>query len=104
VKLLEELTESWAGAIEFVEETDAQLVQAIRERQTDRARYAAPDRVPLEVLRASAESGVCVAHAPVSGEGRLEMLWYVWEQSISIDYHRYGNLGARGAQPRAEPL
>lgn len=104
VNLLEELTESWAGAIEFVEETDAQLAQAMRDRQTDRVRYAAPDRAPLEVLRASAESGVYIAQAPVSGEGRLELLWYVQEQSISTDYHRYGNLGARSAEPRTEPL
>ena len=47
----EELTESWAGAIEFVEETDAQLAQAIRERQADRVRYAAPDRAPLRCCR-----------------------------------------------------
>ncbi len=104
VKLLEALTESWAGAIEFVEETDAQLAQAIRERQTDRVRYAAPDRVPLEVLRAGNEAGGCVLSPPVSAEGRLELLWYLHEQSISTDYHRYGNLGLRAAEARAEVL
>jgi len=29
-------------------------------------------------------------------EGRLELLNYLQEQSISHSYHRYGNLGARG--------
>ncbi|MFK5882503.1 MAG: bifunctional proline dehydrogenase/L-glutamate gamma-semialdehyde dehydrogenase [Sulfurospirillum sp.] len=29
-------------------------------------------------------------------EGRLELLNYLQEQSISYSYHRYGNLGARG--------
>ena len=29
------------------------------------------------------------------------MLWYVREQSISHDYHRYGNLGERSAETRA---
>jgi RHH-type proline utilization regulon transcriptional repressor/proline dehydrogenase/delta 1-pyrroline-5-carboxylate dehydrogenase len=29
-------------------------------------------------------------------EGRLELLNYMQEQSISYSYHRYGNLGARG--------
>ena len=104
VKLLEELTESWAGAIEFVGETDAQLAQAIRERQTDRVRYAAPDRPPDEVLQAGNEMGGCVNGRPVSGEGRLELLWYVREQSISTDYHRYGNLGVRVAETRADVL
>jgi RHH-type proline utilization regulon transcriptional repressor/proline dehydrogenase/delta 1-pyrroline-5-carboxylate dehydrogenase len=101
---LEELTESWAGAIEFVEETDEQIVQAIRERQTDRVRYAAPDRVPLAVLQAGNLAGGCVLSTPVSAEGRLELLWYVHEQSVSTDYHRYGNLGLRADEPRAEVL
>ena len=39
---LEELTEPWAGAVEFVEETDAELAAVVRARQTDRIRYAAP--------------------------------------------------------------
>ena len=104
VKQLEELTESWAEAIEFVEESDAQLAQAIRERQTDRVRYAAPDRAPVEVLQTGNAAGGCVINTPVSAEGRLELLWYVHEQSISTDYHRYGNLGLRAEEPRADVL
>jgi RHH-type proline utilization regulon transcriptional repressor/proline dehydrogenase/delta 1-pyrroline-5-carboxylate dehydrogenase len=103
LKLLETLTEPWAGGIEFIEETDAQLVQAMREHQTDRLRYAAPERVPVEVLQAAAESFVCVISTPIVMEGRLELLWYVQEQSISADYHRYGNLGTRASEPRTEP-
>jgi RHH-type proline utilization regulon transcriptional repressor/proline dehydrogenase/delta 1-pyrroline-5-carboxylate dehydrogenase len=102
--LLEELTESWAGDIEFLEESDEQLARAIRERQVDRVRYAAEDRMPLEILKAGGETGVCVVGVPVSAEGRLEMLWYLHEQSISIDYHRYGNLGPRGSEVRAPVL
>ena len=101
VGLLEELTESWAAAIEFVEESDKKLVQAISERQADRVRYAAPARAPLPVLKAACLAGGCVISTPVSAEGRLEMLWYLREQSISIDYHRYGNLGVRAAEQRA---
>jgi RHH-type proline utilization regulon transcriptional repressor/proline dehydrogenase/delta 1-pyrroline-5-carboxylate dehydrogenase len=98
---LEELTESWAGAIEFVAETDEQLASAIRDGQTDRVRYAAPDRAPLSVLQAGNEAGGCVVSTPISGEGRLEMLWYLREQSVSTDYHRYGNLGRRASEVRA---
>ena len=32
--------------------------------------------------------------------GRIELLWYLSEQSLSIDYHRYGNLGDRAAENR----
>ncbi len=101
VELLEELTESWAGAIEFVEETDEQLAAAIRAGQTDRVRFAAPDRASPVVLHAGNEACGCVVSTPVSGEGRLEMLWYLREQSVSTDYHRYGNLGLRADEPRA---
>jgi RHH-type proline utilization regulon transcriptional repressor/proline dehydrogenase/delta 1-pyrroline-5-carboxylate dehydrogenase len=100
--LLEELTGSWAAAIEFVEETDAQLAEKIRSGRTERVRFTAADRVPLEVLRAGNEAGGCVISTAVSGEGRLEMLWYLREQSISTDYHRYGNLGLRTNEQRAE--
>ncbi len=101
---LEQLTGSWAGAIEFVQETDAQLAAVIRGGQTDRVRYAAPDRAPVSVLSAGGEAGGCVICTPVSGEGRLEMLWYLREQSVSTDYHRYGNLGSRADEKRAEIL
>jgi RHH-type proline utilization regulon transcriptional repressor/proline dehydrogenase/delta 1-pyrroline-5-carboxylate dehydrogenase len=104
VRLLDELTEAWAGDIEFVEESDEQLVKVIRERQTDRLRYAAPERVPVPILEAAKEAFVCVISTPVSSEGRLEMLWYVLEQSISTDYHRYGNLGPRASEQRADVL
>jgi RHH-type proline utilization regulon transcriptional repressor/proline dehydrogenase/delta 1-pyrroline-5-carboxylate dehydrogenase len=104
VQRLEQLTESWAGAIEFVEESDAQLSDAIGAGQVDRVRYAAPDRASLAVLQAGNAANGCVVSVPVSAEGRLELLWYVREQSISTDYHRYGNLGIRADEPRAEVL
>ena len=104
IAVLEEGTEPWAGAIEFVEETDDQLAQAVRSRQTDRVRYAAPGRVSPAVLRAAVEAGVCVAGNPVLAEGRVELLWYLQEQRLSIDYHRYGNLGDRAGEARTEPL
>ena len=101
LKVLEELTETWAGDIEFVEESDEQLAQVVRDRQTDRLRYAAPDRAPEGVLRAAADAGVAVLRSPVLIEGRVELLWYLQEQSLSIDYHRYGNLGTRASEDRA---
>lgn len=104
VELLEELTHSWAAAIEFVEETDEQLATLMTHGQTDRLRYAAPDRVPKVIRRAAAETGQYIAAAPVLPVGRVELLWYLREQSQSIDYHRYGNLGPRSEEERAEVL
>lgn len=98
--LLDHLTEPWGAAIEMVQESDEELAAIVQNRQTDRLRYAAKDRVPRAVRRAVGDSGIYIADAPVLIEGRVELLWYVREQSISHDYHRYGNLGARSDEPR----
>jgi len=100
---LDEATESWAGAIEFLEETDAQLAEAISANQVGRVRYAVPDRVPDAVRRAATEALEYIADTPVSAHGRVELLWYVREQSITHRYHRYGNLGFRSEEQRDEP-
>jgi RHH-type proline utilization regulon transcriptional repressor/proline dehydrogenase/delta 1-pyrroline-5-carboxylate dehydrogenase len=60
-----------------------------------RIRYAAPDRVPVEVFQAAAQTGFYIARTKVLMEGRIELLQYVQEQSICDNYHRYGNLGER---------
>jgi RHH-type proline utilization regulon transcriptional repressor/proline dehydrogenase/delta 1-pyrroline-5-carboxylate dehydrogenase len=104
VQTLDEFTDAWGGAIEFLEETDEQLTAAIRGDEVERVRFAAPDRVPHLVRAAAAEAFVYLADGPVLAEGRVELLWYLREQSISDDYHRYGNLGARSSERRAEPL
>jgi RHH-type proline utilization regulon transcriptional repressor/proline dehydrogenase/delta 1-pyrroline-5-carboxylate dehydrogenase len=44
-----------------------------------------------------------LADTPVLAHGRIELLWYVREQSISHVYHRYGNLGIRAGESRSEP-
>jgi len=99
--LLLELAGAGENPVAFVTETDEELATAIRSGQADRVRFAGPDRVPLAILPAANEAGGCVISRPVSGEGRLELLWYLREQSLSIDYHRYGNLGARAGETRA---
>jgi RHH-type transcriptional regulator, proline utilization regulon repressor / proline dehydrogenase / delta 1-pyrroline-5-carboxylate dehydrogenase len=106
IGLLDQLTRTWAAAIEFVEENDAQLADAIRAMPAEaqeRIRFAAPDRVPDLIREAAADRGVYLADEPVLAEGRIELLWYLREQSISFDYHRYGNLGARAGEDRAVP-
>ena len=98
--LLDDSTETWGAGIEFVEESDEELAATFAAKQTDRVRYAG-ERAPRSVLSSVQESGVFVARAPVLVEGRIELLWYIKEQSISHDYHRYGNLGDRGDEVRA---
>lgn len=101
VELLDASTDSWAATIEFVEETDQQLADAIIAGRVQRIRYAAPIRVPEAIRRAAAESFVYIADAPPLVSGRIELLWYYQEQSLSHVYHRYGNLGRRADEVRA---
>jgi RHH-type proline utilization regulon transcriptional repressor/proline dehydrogenase/delta 1-pyrroline-5-carboxylate dehydrogenase len=61
-----------------------------------RIRYAAPERIPSSVSEASAAIGFYISRSKVLMNGRLELLQYFQEQSISNNYHRYGNLGERG--------
>jgi RHH-type proline utilization regulon transcriptional repressor/proline dehydrogenase/delta 1-pyrroline-5-carboxylate dehydrogenase len=102
VELLDALTDSWAGAIEFVEETDDELAAALRAGGVGRLRYADRSRVPDAIRTAAVESYIYVADAPVLAHGRVELLWYLKEQSLSHVYHRYGNLGRRAEEPRSE--
>jgi RHH-type proline utilization regulon transcriptional repressor/proline dehydrogenase/delta 1-pyrroline-5-carboxylate dehydrogenase len=61
----------------------------------DVLRYAAPERVSEKVIKASAKKGFYIAKNRVSMHGDVELLNYFYEQSISNNFHRYGNLGAR---------
>ncbi len=97
----EELTDDWAGDLEFIEESDDELVQAIHEGQVDRVRYSGYSQVPLAIRQAADAQFVYIADTPVSPFGRIELLWYVREQSLCIDYHRYGNLGFRAGEKRS---
>jgi RHH-type proline utilization regulon transcriptional repressor/proline dehydrogenase/delta 1-pyrroline-5-carboxylate dehydrogenase len=103
VEQLDRLTDSWGGAIEFIEEDDASVAEAIRNSQVARLRYASPGRVPTIIRAAAADALQYVADSPVLRNGRIELLWYLQEQSVSFVYHRYGNLGARANELRDEP-
>jgi RHH-type proline utilization regulon transcriptional repressor/proline dehydrogenase/delta 1-pyrroline-5-carboxylate dehydrogenase len=74
-------------------QSDWDLIQLMPKVQ--RIRYAAPNRVPSEVLVAAAKKGFYIARAPVLMEGRIELLHYFINQSICHNYHRYGNVSER---------
>ncbi len=96
---LDEWTDAWAAGIELLEQPD-EVIAALAGRLDVRIRYGGRDRVPAEVRQAAAEAGQWIADVPVVSAGRVELLWYLHEQSVSHDYHRYGNLGRRAGEPR----
>lgn len=59
--------------------------------QYERIRTCSPD-LPESVYRAAASAGIHIASAKPVVEGRVELLHYLREQSISYEYHRYGNI------------
>jgi RHH-type proline utilization regulon transcriptional repressor/proline dehydrogenase/delta 1-pyrroline-5-carboxylate dehydrogenase len=103
VRLLDECTDRWAGGIEFILESEEEIAANLGLHPSERVRYAAPERVPPSVRTSAAESGTWIADRPVLAAGRIELLWYLREQAISYAYHRYGNLGARAGEERAQP-
>ncbi|MEW6259883.1 MAG: bifunctional proline dehydrogenase/L-glutamate gamma-semialdehyde dehydrogenase [Thermodesulfobacteriota bacterium] len=85
---------SFLGDVPVQRHTDETLAQRLSEM--NRLRYAGENRVPEIVYRKAASRGFFISRAPVSMEGRIELLHYVQEQSVCNNYHRYGNIGERG--------
>jgi RHH-type proline utilization regulon transcriptional repressor/proline dehydrogenase/delta 1-pyrroline-5-carboxylate dehydrogenase len=81
-----------------VEETEEQFLHKVRSGKVSRIRLVEPATTPLQ--KAAAETGVHIIDTPVLANGRLELLYYLREVAISIDYHRYGNLGLREGELR----
>lgn len=84
--------------LRVVDETDDQFLDRVRLGKMERIRLLEPPSHTL--LEALAESAVHLIADPVLANGRLELLYYLREVSISIDYHRYGNLGLREGELR----
>ncbi len=83
----------WLSALPFVgcvveeaEAAAARIAQCERVRQVGTAEPA--------ILAAAEQAGVHVAREPVLLAGRIELLHYVREQSLSVVTHRYGSLHA----------
>jgi RHH-type proline utilization regulon transcriptional repressor/proline dehydrogenase/delta 1-pyrroline-5-carboxylate dehydrogenase len=87
-----------APRITLVEETEAQLLKRIGQGSISRLRTF--DSPSSEIAQAMAEAGQNLIHAPVLANGRVELLLYLREASLSVDYHRYGNLGSRENEKR----
>lgn len=62
----------------------------------DRVIYSDIEKVPASVFKEAAKTVTYIVRAKPMMEGRLELLNYFAEQSVSHSYHRYGNIGARG--------
>lgn len=65
-----------------------------------RIRFLQPPKIAM--CEAVAEYALYIATEPFMEHGRIELMHYFIEQSISDSYHRYGNLGLRGLKEKRE--
>ncbi|NRA37447.1 MAG: proline dehydrogenase family protein [Planctomycetes bacterium] len=107
ISALHQSISHWGAAIEWLEESDQELMEALETGQCHRLRYqhsTNPQHAMSPLLLNSAHQNHChIIDQPVLKHGRIELLHYVQEQSISYDYHRYGNSGDRKSEQR-KPL
>ena len=57
----------------------------------ERARTCSPE-IPMEFYEAAAKYDKYIATAVPVSEGRIELLHYIKEQSVTWEYHRYGSI------------
>lgn len=77
--------------LHLVYETEEELIQRISSPKISYVRMLSPPGIKLQNAFADAAYNVTVAE--VVGNGRVELLHFLREVSLSNDYHRYGNLG-----------
>lgn len=86
----------------LTEESEEEFLDRVRSGDIKRVRMIS--KASKELLSASSTSACYINDAPVLANGRLELLHYLREVSLSIDYHRYGNLGLRENEMRRPVL
>ena len=95
------ITDAWRKALpqfHFVTESEKEFTERVKNGAFKRIRLASPAKETL--LQAAATSGCFLCAVPVLATGRFELLHYLREVAVSVDYHRYGNLGSREGEAR----
>ena len=77
----------------LIEENDEELAKTIL--NFDRVIYSDISKVPELIFKTASESLTFIVRQKAMMEGRLELLNYFIEQSISHSFHRYGNITRR---------
>ena len=85
-------------SLHFKEETESSFIERIKKGSIKRVRLISK---PSDAMKKSAAEVSCyLCHLPVLASGRVELLNYLREMALSVDYHRYGNLGVREGEHR----
>ncbi len=91
------------NASKFMEKEDEVIIEADVTflgmiNQYDRIRVLRPFDQIETLYKAAAKTAKHITVEPFVSHGRIELMHYYIEQSVSDSYHRYGNLGLRGLE------
>ncbi|NCF70124.1 MAG: aldehyde dehydrogenase family protein [Chlamydiales bacterium] len=96
VEMSQEWKKSLPSNLEIVVCSDEQLVSYLLEESLYLVRFFS--EAPKGFLKAISKHSIVSYEQPILESGRVELSFYYQEKSLSYDYHRYGNLGARERQ------
>ena len=87
---------NWQALCPFfnhVEESEEEFLDRVRGGDIKRVRIIS--KASSDLYLAASVSACYINDAEVLASGRIELLPFLREVSLSVDYHRYGNLGVR---------
>lgn len=90
-----------SSLLSVLQEKESHLIARIGQGKYERIRVIAP--MSEDLLEASSKAHLSIVKDPLLSNGRIELLNYAREVALSVDYHRYGNLGLRENEIR-KPL
>ena len=82
----------------IVRESEADFIECFADVQ--KIFYAHEEEISPFVFEGAAKVAKFIVRAQPMMEGRIELLHYFQEQSISHSYHRYGNIGGRALEKK----
>lgn len=94
IEFLKEISSLIGASVGFVEQSKEEFAQNVS--KYERIRYFAKPCIDDVIYKSCAKLAKIIASSKPLINGRFELLYYVIEKSLSISYHRYGNLGIRG--------
>jgi len=86
---------------DFVMENELSLVFSFA--HFERIRFLKPEHVSSQIYSDIVDKAYYLATAPFVAHGRIELMHYYIEQSVSHRYHRYGNLGIKALEEKDTP-
>jgi len=85
-------------SLRFTEESEKEFLSRMKKGVFNRVRVMSA--ISSEIKERASEQSVYINSTAVLANGRIELLNYLREMALSVDYHRYGNLGVREGDHR----